>query len=205
MATVTPDAQDRRFAVNPHNEIQTTTRLAHGLLGSLVQDHEDLERAGIRETPQRMAKALRELLSGYATDPRSLVTLFDAEDYSAPIAVSGIPFTSLCEHHVMPFTGVVSIGYHPRDHIIGLSKLPRIVRALSRRLQVQERLTREIAALVEEVLNPRGVVVLVSAHHTCMSLRGAEATGNMRTTCAFGVYRDDAVARAEVLRMLESK
>jgi GTP cyclohydrolase I len=117
--------------------------------------------------------------------------------------VRDIAFSSLCEHHVLPFTGKVSVAYLPGERIIGLSKIPRIVRALSRRLQVQERLTDQIGHSLQDMIKPRGVAVIAKGVHTCMCLRGAEASGEMVTSCMLGVFRDKPEARNEVLRLLE--
>ncbi len=152
------------------------------------------------QTPLRWGRAMRELLSGYRDEPT--LTTFDAPQYDQMVVVRDIPFASLCAHHVLPFTGVVSVGYLPTKRIIGLSKIPRIVRMYSRRLQVQEKLTKEIADKLSEVVQPRGVAVLVEATHTCMTLRGVEGDGRMVTSVMEGVFREKAEVRAEFFSMI---
>lgn len=171
---------------------------------------EDLVRAfeldeppeGMRKTPARFLKALRELTDGYSVeDPADLLTLFDADGYDQIVVVRDIPFVSLCEHHVLPFTGHVHVAYLPGKHIIGLSKIPRVVRAVSRRLQVQERIGQDIATALQRA-EPLGVAVLIEGHHTCMSLRGVESQGEMVTSVMEGAFRDKSEARAEVMDLL---
>jgi GTP cyclohydrolase I len=172
-------------------------------LGIVLGDVEDMSREGLVETPMRMAKALSELLEGYECNVSKFNKTFDAEGHDSIIAVRDIAFSSLCEHHVLPFTGRVSVAYLPSDRIIGLSKIPRIVRALSRRLQVQERLTDQIGHTLQDMIAPRGVAVIAKGVHTCMCLRGAEASGEMVTSCMLGVFRDKPEARDEVLHLFE--
>jgi GTP cyclohydrolase I len=149
-----------------------------------------------------MVKALRDMTAGYSADLGALLKTTFTEPYDQIVVVRNIPFWSLCEHHVLPFHGEVSIGYLPDGHVVGLSKLPRLVRALSRRLQVQERLTQQIALAIQEHLNPRGVGVVVTAEHTCMQMRGVESHGSMRTSEVLGLFRDSATVRAEFLRLV---
>ena len=183
----------------------TGAEAAHALLASLV-GAEALEAEGMLKTPARMAKALGELTEGYSHQVSDiLTTTFDAEGYDQVIVVRDIPFSSLCEHHVLPFMGKVSVAYLPKNRIVGLSKIPRLVKAFARRLQVQERLTSQIANAIMEHLDPQGVAVVVTGHHTCMSLRGAEATGEMVTSSMLGVFRDEPETRAEVLSLLKGK
>ncbi len=163
-----------------------------------------LDREGMESTPLRMLKALRELTDGYAVeDPSTLLTDFPPEGDQI-VVVRDIEFSSLCEHHVLPFTGTVSVAYLPTKRIVGLSKIPRIIRAYSRRLQVQERLTVQIAKALER-LEPEGVAVIVRGVHQCCSLRGAERRAEMVTSHLVGVFRDDPQARAEVLDLLGAK
>jgi GTP cyclohydrolase I len=169
---------------------------------------EDPTRDGLRETPARVARAFAEMTSGYRADPFEILgTVFEAPT-GAPagdlIIVDGIPFHALCEHHLLPFSGVATVGYIPAGRIVGLSKIPRLVDALARRLQVQERLTAEIAAALESALGPRGVGVLISAEHLCLAARGARQPGVLMTTEALrGSLRDDAATRAELARAHE--
>lgn len=155
-----------------------------------------------QNTPTRMAKALGELLDGYDTDLTKLCTTFPAPS-SDMVIVRDIPFSSMCEHHVLPFRGTVSIAYVPNGKIIGLSKVPRIVRAFSRRLQVQERLTFEVAEQLDEVLNPQGVLVVVEGVHSCAELRGIETRAEMVTFHCRGLFRDDQALRAEAMALLK--
>lgn len=161
-----------------------------------------LDTEGTAKTPERMAKALRELTEGYHVDLGSLITTFPVEGDGGIVCVRGIRFVSLCEHHVMPFVGEIGVAYLPSDRIIGLSKIPRIVRAVTRRLQVQERIGVQIARALD-IISPRGVCVVVEGQHSCMSHRGIEAHGTMVTSLVEGVFREDATARAEVLGMLK--
>jgi GTP cyclohydrolase I len=170
-------------------------------MAALLGGREDLAREGLVNTPRRLAKAMQELTSGYEVDPRSLLVTFESEG-DAMVAVKDIPFASLCEHHVLPFTGTVSVAYIPSGKIVGLSKIPRIVRAITRRLQVQERIAAQVAWTLQEGLCPVGLGVIVRAVHSCMCLRGVESTGEMVTTVFFGSMREDAAARAEALKVL---
>lgn len=160
---------------------------------------------GTQDTPLRAAKAFVEMTSGYDTDIDELITTFDGEGYDEMIAGVGLPFTSLCEHHMLPFVGECSIVYLPTSKIIGLSKLPRLLRAFARRLQNQERLTQQIADALVEHLSPIGVLVWIEAHHTCMSARGIESPGLMRTSVTRGAMRDKPATRAEALALIERK
>jgi len=159
----------------------------------------DLDREGMERTPARLVDALLEM-----TTPRpfSFTTFPNDESYDELVLVRDIPFRSLCEHHVLPFTGVAHVGYLPSARIVGLSKLARVVEHVSRGLQVQERMTVEIADLLESELHPRGVGVVVSAEHLCMSLRGAQVPGSVTCTSALrGLLRDDARSRQEFLAL----
>lgn len=157
---------------------------------------------GTQATPRRAALAWLEMTEGYHVDLAGLLTVFDGEGYDQMIACRDIPFTSLCEHHLMPFTGTASIVYLPCDKIVGLSKLPRIVRAFSRRLQNQERLTRDIADALDSHLDPLGVLIHIEAHHTCMSARGVSSQGAMVTSDVRGAMREQPQSRDEALRMI---
>jgi len=156
-------------------------------------------------TPRRAAKALEFLTSGYRQNLDEILNaaIFD-EDYDEMVIVKEIEFYSLCEHHILPFWGRCHVGYLPRNRIIGLSKIPRIVDMYARRLQVQERLTREIAAALEEVLDPRGVAVVMEGQHLCMMARGVEKQApKMTTNVMRGAFREDSSTRAEFLRCVQ--
>ena len=165
---------------------------------------EDPSREGLVKTPDRVAKALRFLTSGYGRDVDEVINdaLFTV-DYSEMVIVKDIDFYSLCEHHLLPFFGRCHVAYVPRDKVIGLSKVPRLVEVFSRRLQVQERLTNQIAETLAARLNPLGVAVVVEATHLCMLMRGVEKQNSTAVTSAMrGVFRTDARTRMEFLDLL---
>ncbi len=165
---------------------------------------EDPHREGLQKTPNRVARAYEELLSGYRTDPAKLINgaLFDVE-YSDMVIVRDVEFASLCEHHMLPFYGHVHIAYIPSNKVVGLSKLPRIVDMFARRLQVQERMTRQIADFINEVLQPQGVAVVAEGVHMCSMIRGVEKHDSSMTTSAMlGTFRDDYATRTEFLAHL---
>jgi GTP cyclohydrolase IA len=165
----------------------------------LIALGEDPDRDGLRETPRRVAKAYAELL-----DPRPFnpTTFPNDEDYDELVVARGIPFHSLCEHHLLPFHGIVHVGYLPGDRIVGLSKLGRVVDLFARRLQVQERLTSEIAGWLDDHLEPKGVGVVIEAEHLCMSLRGVQKPGTLTATSALrGLVRNDPRTRQEFLAL----
>lgn len=166
---------------------------------------EDPTREGLIDTPARVVKAYAELTSGYQLDPVKLLgTTFEAGTYDEMITVRRIPFSSLCEHHLLPFTGHATVAYIPGDRIVGLSKIPRCVLAFAKRLQVQERLTDQIADAMESVLAPRGVGVRIEATHTCSSMRGVEREAPMVTTAVRGLIKTDVMARGEFLSLASS-
>jgi GTP cyclohydrolase IA len=157
---------------------------------------------GMRDTPVRAAKALMEMISGYQVDVPALFTTFETNGYDEMIVLRGIEFSSLCEHHVLPFTGVAHIAYIPDGRVIGLSKLARVVEAYARRLQIQERLTEEVADALQDNLQPKGVAVVVEATHTCMALRGVRKPGAVMVTSAIrGVVWKPEV-RAEAMTLM---
>ena len=164
---------------------------------------EDPEREGLQRTPTRVAKSLAWLTRGYRQDARSAVGAgVFAEAHDHMVMVRDIELYSLCEHHLLPFFGKAHIAYIPSGRILGLSKLPRLVEVFARRLQVQERLTAEIAQAVEDVLQPRGVGVVIEAMHLCMMMRGVEKQNSKTITSALlGSFRDDAKTRDEFLRL----
>jgi len=170
----------------------------------LARIGEDPRREGLRDTPARVAASWRELMSGYDFDVKALLNgaIFKAPD-SDLVVVSDIHFFSMCEHHLLPFFGCVQVGYIPGKSIIGLSKIPRIVTAFSRRLQVQENLTSQIADAIEGAIHPHGVAVVVEARHLCMEMRGARSVlSPTRTSAMRGVFRSDARTRAEFLDLI---
>jgi GTP cyclohydrolase IA len=168
---------------------------------------EDPRRESLRDTPERYAKAMRFLTSGYESEPEEVVGsgIFSAEGEGV-VLVRDVEFHSLCEHHLLPFFGRVHVAYLPGDKIIGLSKIPRIVDLFSRRLQVQERITEQVADALMKLLEPKGVLVLAEARHLCMAMRGVEKQHSATATRALrGVYAHDAQARQEILSMIKEK
>ena len=180
--------------------------LADTVAALLEQLGEDPDREGLLETPNRVAESLRYLTAGYADSPSTIVgdALFAAEGYDDMIVVKDIAFFSLCEHHLLPFFGRAHIGYVPDGSVVGLSKLPRLVDAYSRRLQLQERMTREIADAINAVVAPRGVAVVVEGRHLCIEMRGVEKESSQTmTSCMLGVFRSDQRTRAEFLARIQ--
>ena len=166
---------------------------------------EDPEREGLRATPDRVARMYDEILAGYAIDPAALLNgaLFDV-DYHEMVIVGGIDFWSMCEHHLLPIFGKADVGYIPRDKVVGLSKIPRVVDAFARRLQVQERMTRQIAQLLWDLIRPLGIGVVIRATHLCTAMRGAmKASAHMRTTYLMGTFLSDEKTRAEFFSSIE--
>lgn len=165
---------------------------------------EDAQRDGLQDTPFRFVKALAEHTVGYREDPKlHLEKTFDV-DHQDLVLVKDIPFNSLCEHHLAPFVGKVHIAYIPSDKITGLSKFGRVVEGYAKRLQVQERLTQEIADAIQEVLNPQAVAVIVEAEHTCMSGRGIKKHGATTVTSTMrGLFKENASARVELLQLIK--
>jgi len=190
VAPPAPDDHDRQIDVVAAEQAATKLLAALGA---------DLSEEGLRDTPRRMVAAYSELLAAQAFQP----TTFPNDDgYDELIVVRAIPFHSLCMHHVLPFQGVAHIGYLPGERIIGLSKLGRVVERFARDLQIQERMTTQIADWLQEELEPRGVGVVLEAEHLCMSLRGLQKLGTKTVTSALhGLVRDDARTRQEFLAL----
>ena len=169
----------------------------------LVSIGEDTNREGLIDTPKRVAKSYNKLFGGYSQDPKKLITVFDNEGYDEMIIARDIDFYSTCEHHILPFVGKAYIGYIPNDKIIGLSKLPRLVEVFARRLQNQERLTKQIADTLSEMLNPKGVGVVIKAEHMCMKARGVEKQNCEVSTSSFtGLFRKNENTRSEFLHLI---
>jgi GTP cyclohydrolase IA len=180
--------------------------LAETVATLLEQLGENPDREGLLDTPSRVADSLRYLTQGYAANPSTIVgdALFAIDDYDDMVVVKDIAFFSLCEHHLLPFFGRAHIGYVPDGKVVGLSKLPRLVDAYSRKLQVQERLTREIAEGINSVVAPRGVGVVVEGRHLCIEMRGVEKESSQTvTSCMLGVFRSDQRTRAEFLSHIQ--
>jgi GTP cyclohydrolase I len=164
---------------------------------------EDPTREGLRDTPARVARMYAEVFSGLEEDPAAVLSTTFNQPHDEMIVVRDIPFYSMCEHHLMPFTGRADVAYIPRDCVVGLSKLARLVDILSRRPQIQERLTCEIADNIEQVLDPRGVAVRIQAEHLCMTMRGIKKPGSiMMTTVTRGAFRNNPATRAEFFSLI---
>jgi GTP cyclohydrolase I len=175
--------------------------------GVLKAIGEDPRREGLVQTPERVDKALRFLTSGYKTDVRALVNgaIFEVK-YDEMVIVKDIEFFSMCEHHMLPFFGKIHIAYIARNKVLGLSKLPRIVDVFARRLQIQERLTQEVAHCLQDLLDPEGVGVVAEAQHLCMMMRGVEKQHSGTVTSAMlGAFRDQKQTRDEFLSLIRSK
>jgi len=172
----------------------------------IVHLGEDISREGLEKTPERVAKAMQYLTHGYDIDPNEIIksALF-AEDHNHMVIVKDIEIYSMCEHHMLPFFGKAHIAYIPNGHIVGLSKIPRVVDAFARRLQVQERLTDQIKDCLEETLNPKGVAVVIEAKHMCMQMRGIQKQNSVTTTSSFtGAFEKDST-RKEFISLISSK
>src|SRR5690606_18535725 len=185
-------------------EVQKRASLVSLLLESI---NEDLEREGLIETPWRVAKMYNELFWGYNVDAVEVLkeAIFYDENVTDLILVKDIPVHSMCEHHIMPFFGKAHVAYVPQDgRVVGISKIARIVEIFSRRLQIQERLGKQIADTLEKVLNPRGIAVIISAEHTCMTMRGIQKPGTQTvTSCLRGSFFMDEKARNELFKLIE--
>ena len=164
---------------------------------------EDPNREGLRETPGRVARMYAELFSGLHADPRIHLRKFFTEKYDEMVLVRDISFDSMCEHHMLPFSGVAHIGYIPNGKVVGLSKLARVVEVVSHRPQVQERMTEEIANLLIEELDVKGVAVVIEATHSCMTVRGVRKAGSVCVTSAMkGTFRSSLSSRSEVMNLI---
>jgi len=171
----------------------------------LIKIGEDPEREGLKKTPERFEKAIRFLTSGYRQDPREVLqrAIFH-ENYDEMVTVKDLDFFSLCEHHILPFFGKCHVSYIPKKNIVGLSKIARVVELYSRRLQVQERLTQEIATAIMDTLQPHGVAVVIEAFHLCMIMRGVEKQNSKAVTSAMlGVFRTRQSTRMEFMELIK--
>jgi GTP cyclohydrolase I len=187
-------------------QISKRSKLEEHLAAIIKELGEDPKREGLLRTPHRVAKSLEFLTSGYRQDIDQVLNgAIFSERYSEMVIVKDIDFYSMCEHHMLPFFGKAHVAYVPNGKIVGLSKIPRIVDVFSRRLQVQERLTQQIAETLYTALNPDGVGVVIEARHMCMMMRGVEKQNSIATTSAmFGVFRDDVRTRQEFLTLINS-
>ena len=178
--------------------------IAKNIKGILKEIGEDPEREGLLKTPDRVQKSMEFLTQGYNQDPKQIIeSAIFTENYSQMVLVKDIEIYSLCEHHMLPFFGKAHIAYIPDGHIIGLSKIPRIVDVFSRRLQVQERLTDEIKDCLQESLNPKGVAVVIEAQHLCMQMRGVQKQHSLTTTSAFSGIFIHEKTRSEFMNLIK--
>lgn len=205
----TPDAFDGEhegyLKIDRYNTAKTVSISSH-YTDILSQLGEDPRREGLIKTPERVAKALQYLTHGYDLKPEEILrSAMFKEDYSQMVVVKDIEVYSMCEHHMLPFFGKAHVAYIPNGHIVGLSKIPRVVDAFSRRLQVQERLTNEIRDCIQDTLNPAGVAVVIECQHLCMAMRGIQKQNSVTTTSAFtGEFAKDKT-RAEFLRLITAR
>jgi GTP cyclohydrolase I len=200
MLTIPKEMADN-FKEGPVLNKDCKISVANSVLNILQDVGEDTTRDGLRNTPDRVARAYDELLIGYTVDPVALLNnaLFDVE-YSQMVMVTDIEFYSMCEHHLLPIIGKAHVAYLPDQKVVGLSKIPRVVEAFARRLQVQERMTHQIAELLDELIQPLGVAVVVEATHLCVKMRGIKkANAEMRTSALIGAFQDDPKTRAEFM------
>lgn len=193
------DAQKADFQIDQ-------PRIARAVREILCAIGEDPEREGLLETPQRVARMYAEMFQGLGQDPARHLRKFFTEQYDSMVVVRDVDFHSMCEHHLLPFIGKVHIGYIPQGRVVGLSKLARVVETVSRRPQLQERMTETIAELLMNELNALGVGVVVEATHSCMTLRGIRKPGSYCVTSAMkGTFRSNAKTRAEFLKLALKK
>lgn len=191
-----PHANDRPSREEAEEAVRTLLRWAG----------DDPGREGLIDTPGRVVRSYRELFAGYDTDPRSYLerTFEEVAGYDQLVVLKDIRVVSCCEHHMLPVTGRAHVAYLPRDRVVGISKLSRVVNGFARRLQIQEKLTAEIAGAIQEVLNPHGVGVVIEAEHACMTLRGVNTPGSsLVTSSLLGAVRDDMRTRMEFMRLVQ--
>ena len=178
-------------------------RIRKAVRDILLAVGEDIEREGIRETPERVARMYAELLGGMHEDPKQHLQSVFSENYDEIVLLRDIPFYSICEHHLMPFIGTANVAYLPSGSVLGVSKLARVVDCFARRLQVQERLTDQIADFMMKSLKPRGVAVVLEASHSCMTIRGIKKPGSVMVTSSLrGIFRKDPKSRSEVMSLM---
>ncbi len=199
---ITEDDDNNIISVNYDGD--SLKKLEESVTSILTEIGEDPKREGLLRTPNRVAKSYRFLTKGYDEDVEKLLNnaIFN-EHYDEMVIVKDIDFYSLCEHHMLPFFGKCHIAYIPKGKIVGLSKLPRLVEMYSRRLQVQERMTREIGDMINKILEPKGVAVVTEASHLCMMMRGVEKQNSIATaSCMLGRFKSDEKTRSEFLKLI---
>lgn len=201
-SNITEDDDNNIISVDYNGD--SLKKLEESVKNIIIEIGEDPKREGLIRTPNRVAKAYKFLTKGYDEDVEKLLNnaIFN-EHYDEMVIVKDIDFYSLCEHHMLPFFGKCHIAYIPKGKIVGLSKLPRMVEMYSRRLQVQERMTREIGDMINKVLEPKGVAVVTEASHLCMMMRGVEKQNSVATaSCMLGRFKSDEKTRAEFLKLI---
>ncbi len=193
------------YRVFEEYNVQVTDEMKESYADVITGIGEDVTREGLLKTPERAAKAIQFLTSGYDLDPAAILkgAMF-AEDYNDMVIIKDIELYSLCEHHMLPFFGRAHIAYIPNGHIVGLSKIPRIVDVFARRLQVQERLTHDILECIDSTLKPLGVAVVIEASHMCMMMRGVQKQNSSTTTSGFRGQFEKQETRAEFLQLIAS-
>ena len=197
--------RDQRVRRIPKNHGVDQARLTAAVREILLAVGEDPDRDGLRETPQRVARMYEEMFAGLHADPAQVLGKTFVEKYDEMVLVRDISFESLCEHHLLPFIGKAHIAYLPNGKIVGLSKLARVVDILSRRPQVQERMTEELAELLMTELDAKGVGVVLEASHTCMAIRGVRKPGSIATTSAMrGTFRNNMSTRTEFMALIRA-
>jgi GTP cyclohydrolase I len=194
------------YKKSDHYDQMTTAQLMGNFTEILTGVGENPEREGLEKTPERAAKAMQFLTQGYDQDAAAILrSAMFQEDYKEMVIVKDIELYSLCEHHMLPFFGKAHVAYIPNGHIVGLSKIPRVVDVFARRLQVQERLTLEVRDVIQETLNPLGVAVVIEARHMCMMMRGVQKQNSTTTTSAFTGEFLKTPTREEFLRLVSAK
>jgi len=180
-------------------------RIERAVTEILLAVGEDVEREGVKETPARVASMYAELLAGMHEDPKKHLSSVFSETYDEIVLLRDIPFYSICDHHLMPFIGSAHVAYLPAGAVLGVSKLARIVDCFARRLQVQERLTDQIADFIMDSLQPRGTAVVLEASHSCMTIRGIKKPGSIMVTSSLrGIFRRDPKSRSEIMSLMHN-
>lgn len=187
------------------SELIDVARIEKAVAEILAAVGEDPSREGLKQTPARVAKMYSELLAGMHKDPKEHLRSVFSESYDEIVLLRGIPFYSICEHHLMPFMGSAHVAYLPKGKVLGVSKLARIVDDFARRLQTQERLTYQIADFIMDSLKPQGAAVVIEASHSCMTIRGIKKPGSVMVTSALrGIFRKDPKSRSELLSLIHN-
>jgi GTP cyclohydrolase I len=192
----------------PDQNARPTQEEAEAAVRTLIRwAGDDPDREGLLETPRRVAKSYQELFAGYETDPKDYLerTFEEVGGYDELVVLRDIRVVSFCEHHMLPFLGKAHVGYLPRDRVVGISKLARVVNGFARRLQIQEKLTAEIAEAIQDILDPKGVGVVLVSEHSCMTMRGVNTPGSRLTTShLLGEVRDDPSTRQEFFELVRN-